>query len=429
MHLSLKDRIARANQTCPDVWAGFLDGLTPLDTPSQRPLGVMVSGGGDSLALLHFLWAWGQRPLEVFCVDHGLNPQSAVWTQKVADICGELGVGFTALKWAGEKPAQGIQAAARQARHSLINEAARTKNIQILCLGHNADDGREAALMRDMGSSVGSPKPWGPSPLWPEGRGLFYLRPLIGICRARLRQWLDHAGIGYVDDPANDNPTYLRARARKALQSDTAHADDMPVPASNRAEKYVLPDYDPLSSSLRFDRQALLEMDTELSRRWLACALVSAGGGNRLPRNDSLSAVHEAIRRGDAVDSCLSGARVWLHEWRVTVGRNSGEFARTPMPPVALRAGETIVWDGRFEITADKMDGEILPLKGLMSQLSAQDVQSLKALPPALRPSVPVWRSGEGGLHLCPYGGQVSGLVFRRFCAHAGLWRSEGDLE
>lgn len=427
MHLSLKARIAQANQACPDVWAGFLSGLTPLNVDSQAPLGVMVSGGGDSVALLHLLWFWAQRPLQVFCVDHGLNPQSAVWTQSVETLCAALGVGFTSLKWQGDKPVTGIQAAARQARHGLINQAARQQGLQVLCLGHNADDGQEAAVMRGMGSSVGAPKLWGPSPLWPEGRDLFYLRPVLGIGRARLRDWLKAAGIPYIDDPANDNPAYLRSRARSALAEAPAAAtetSDLTLPVSATA----MPAHDPLSGSLRFEHKALLDMPVNTARQVIACALVCAGGGVRLPRQDSIWAIYEALRLQEAVNHSLCGARVWMLSGQVIFGRNSGEFTRHPVPPVTLRAGETLIWDGRFEIAAGGSDGEVLPLRGHMRHLAAQDVQAIRALPAALRAGVPVWRDGEGVLHLLPTGGGVKSLVHRRFCAHAGLWRTEAEI-
>lgn len=427
MHLSLKARIEQANQTCPDVWAGFLRGLSPLDADRQTPLGVMVSGGGDSVALLHLLWFWGQRPLHVFCVDHGLNPQSAHWTKTVETLCADLKVGFTPLKWQGDKPANGVQAAARQARHSLINRAARQKGIQVLCLGHNADDGLEAALMRDMGSSVGDPKPWGPSPLWPEGRDLFYLRPVLDVGRTRLREWLRLAAIPYIDDPANENPAYLRSQARRTLGDAPAAMPEHKSPAIALPITAV-PAHDPLSGSLRFEPKTLLDMPINAARHVIACALVCTGGGIRLPRQDSLWAIYEAIRLVDTLNHSLCGARVWMLSGQVIFGRNSGEYARKPLPPVVLRAGETVIWDGRFEITAGRIDGEILPLKDHMRHLAAQDVQTIRALPAALRAGVPVWRDVSGVLHLSPAGGEVKSLVHRRFCAHAGLWRNEAEI-
>jgi tRNA(Ile)-lysidine synthase TilS/MesJ len=86
-------------------------------------VGVAVSGGGDSVALLHLLAQWGQRPMHVFCVDHGLNPKSAEWTQGVAIHAANAGAAFTALKWDGPKPETGLSAAARTARHVLLADA------------------------------------------------------------------------------------------------------------------------------------------------------------------------------------------------------------------------------------------------------------------------------------------------------------------
>ncbi|OYW79895.1 MAG: tRNA lysidine(34) synthetase TilS, partial [Asticcacaulis sp. 32-58-5] len=186
-----------------DIFDGFERYLTP---DSAKPLGVAVSGGGDSVSLLCLLHLWGRRRLEVFSVNHGLNPQGADWCEGVRKLTGRLGHGFTQLDWIGDKPVTGIQAVARQARHGLMADAARSKGIKVICLGHNRDDGIEARLMRDMGSNVSAPDIWSPSPVWPQGRGVFIFRPLLNVPRQVLRDWLTAIGVSWVDDPANDNP-------------------------------------------------------------------------------------------------------------------------------------------------------------------------------------------------------------------------------
>lgn len=388
----------------------------------------MVSGGGDSVALLHLLWLWGRRPLEVFCVDHGLNPQSADWTRRVERLCDALGVGFTPLLWEGAKPANGIQAAARRARHGLINAAAQAKSIQVLCVGHTLDDAREAQTMRGMGSNVGLPRAWGPAPLWPEGRGLFYLRPLMGQSRARLRQWLEAAGIDWIDDPANENETFLRVRARRerAVEASVSPEAIASVPL---LPPELVPEHLEMAAALRFSRAALLRVPEETARFALACAGVCAGGGARLPKTESVAALYRAVKQGVGTVQTLSGARFILTPEHILIGRDSGEFTRKRLGPVKLEARHILIWDGRFEIRAGDETGDILPLKGLGAHLAARDMQSVKALPAALRASVAVWRAEEGRVCLLPLGGRVESLVFRRFCAHAGLWRTEAEIQ
>ena len=71
------------------------------------PVGVAVSGGGDSLALLCLLAAWGRRPLHVFCVDHGIHPDSAMWTRRV---------GAASNNWKIEAAVRDIQESIRQGK-------------------------------------------------------------------------------------------------------------------------------------------------------------------------------------------------------------------------------------------------------------------------------------------------------------------------
>src|SRR6185312_17401447 len=127
-------------------------------------------------------------------VDHRLNPASAEWTGFAAERAARLGVACRAIAWDGRKPATGLPAAARAARHALLAEAARAEGAAVVLMGHTADDVIEAALMRRAGVSAGSPRAWSPSPAWPQGRGVFLLRPLLGRRRAELRALL--AGLG-----------------------------------------------------------------------------------------------------------------------------------------------------------------------------------------------------------------------------------------
>ncbi|HVY33064.1 MAG TPA: tRNA lysidine(34) synthetase TilS, partial [Caulobacteraceae bacterium] len=161
-----------------------------LDRQSRAPLAVAFSGGGDSLALLILARAWAQgagRPVLALTVDHGLQAQSADWTRRAAETAERLGVGFRALKWEGEKPAAGVPAAAREARHGLIAEAARRAGAEVILVGHTLDDQLENALMRAAGQRLGALREWSPSPVWPQGRGLFQFRPLLAQRRADLR--------------------------------------------------------------------------------------------------------------------------------------------------------------------------------------------------------------------------------------------------
>ena len=94
-----------------------------LNGPAGAPLVVALSGGGDSLALLHLAKAWADaagRPLVALTVDHRLQSASAAWSRVAARQAAALGVAHRTLAWSGAKPATGLPAAARAARHALL---------------------------------------------------------------------------------------------------------------------------------------------------------------------------------------------------------------------------------------------------------------------------------------------------------------------
>ena len=354
-----------------------------LDPASSAPLAVGFSGGGDSLALLLAARAWtGARGRTVLAliVDHGLNPLSRAWTEKAARMAASLGVGFRALSWEGEKPAAGLQAAARRARHGLLAEAAREAGASVLLLGHTRDDRIEGGWMRTQGSSVGDPREWCPSPVWPEGRGVFLLRPLLGLGRAELRELLAPAGLDWIEDPANQDPRHLRALARAAAAGGPPSA-----PPAASAGDFVVD----VSGTIRLGRNA--------SRRLLAMACVSAGGGERLPRGEALHRLERRVRAGEGFTATLAGARIEAGE-QILVCRDPGRLAAgaAPLPP-----GVPVIFDGRFELIVHQGGLRVQPLGGLLSRLEKRSRSWLGAFSPSARRTLPAVVEPDGMVS-CP---------------------------
>jgi tRNA(Ile)-lysidine synthase len=399
-----------------------------LDGRADHPVGVAVSGGGDSVALLYLMAEWGKRPLHVFCVDHGINPSSGEWTAGVARHAAAAGARFTALYWTGEKPAAGLSAAARAARHALLAEAARAAGIGVLCLAHTADDIAEAAIMRAAGSSVGAPAIWSPSPAWPEGRGIFLFRPLLDQRREGLRAWLREQGRDWIDDPANDNPASLRARARRqaAGQAGIAAAD----PVQSLPDMIVRTPFDALGL-IRLDRERLLDVPKEAALRCLAAAAVSAGGRDRLPRRDSVARALGAVRTGKTVT--LAGARIE----NGTIVRDFGDIGRNGQPELRIQAGYERVWDGRFVFCLAR-DAVVRPTGTVRGALADTDRARLMTLPAALRTVLPAVDFGQGPVLALPLPGDHCGtehdrsphpcLVLPRYLAATGAVTRESDL-
>jgi tRNA(Ile)-lysidine synthase len=186
-------------------------------------LGLAVSGGPDSLALL--LLAAAALRIEAATVDHGLRPESADEAATVARLCGELGVPHAVLHV--NLSAGNLQAEARAARYAALGEWMEDRSLAVLATAHHADDQAETLLMRlNRGSGVGGlagVRAVGPVP----GTKKLLVRPLLGWRRAELAQIVADAGVEAARDPSNTDDRFDRARLRKALQA----ADWLDVPA------------------------------------------------------------------------------------------------------------------------------------------------------------------------------------------------------
>lgn len=383
---------------------------------SQRPIAVAFSGGGDSLALLLIADAWARdhgRDLVVLHVDHRLQPGSDAWANACRDVAERLGRPFEVTSWDGGKPAAGLPAAARAARHALLAEAARRHGAAVILMGHTADDLAEGAAMRSDGSTTPDPRAWAPSPAWPEGRGVFLLRPLLAARRAALRAWLQAREETWIDDPANANPRFARARARLAGAG---------TPPKEMA-------HEPLRLAEQVTEDAgVLTVPRALfhdpaAARLLAMACVCAGGGARLPATGRVGGLLARLRGVGEVTATLAGARIEADASAVRIFREAGEARRGGL--AAISAGEdAVVWDGRWEVQARGRGLRAAPLRA--AQLPKAQQAALKVFPARARSTLPVL---VGASATCPVidteAGVARSLVGSRLRAAAGLIQRE----
>lgn len=379
---------------------------------SRHPLVVALSGGGDSVALTLIAHAWAReagRTLRLLTVDHGLQAASAGWTAACAALAHRLDRPFQALTWTGPKPATGLPAAARRARHRLLADAARAAGARVILLGHTADDIAEAAAMRADGATTPDPRVWSPSPVWPEGRGLFLLRPLLAARRADLRDWLQARGEGWIDDPANDDPRYARSRARQAgPPAATPAPAEPPLGLAEEATE--------LAGVITLDRAVFRAARASESHRFVALAAVCAGGGERLPPAGRVARAAAALRRDRPFLATLAGSRIEADAETIRIFREAGEAYRGGLSPVRPPG----VWDGRFEIS----DGpEVRRLAGLTRRLPTDQQAWLRTIPAAARGALPAQVGDDGAVTLAP----LASLVGNRLRAAAGRVQREPD--
>lgn len=176
---------------------------------------VALSGGADSMALAAAAGVEGPAlglRVGAVVVDHGLLADSAEVARTAADRAPGLGldpveVVAVEVRASGE----GVEAAAREARHTALSDAAERHGARLVLLGHTLDDQAEQVLL---GLARGS----GARSLsgMPPARGIFR-RPLLGIRRGDTRFACEVDNLPWWDDPMNEDPAFARVRARRAL--------------------------------------------------------------------------------------------------------------------------------------------------------------------------------------------------------------------
>jgi tRNA(Ile)-lysidine synthase len=179
-------------------------------TRDQR-IGVAVSGGADSLALLLLARAAFGAQVQAATVDHGLRPAAAHEAAFVSNVCADIGVAHMILRPPAPLPRGNISARARELRYALLQQWRASHRIDWLMTGHHADDQLETVIMRlNRGAGVGGLA-------GVRARNGNVLRPLLNWRRTELAALVSEAGYAPVDDPSNRDDRYDRARLRKML--------------------------------------------------------------------------------------------------------------------------------------------------------------------------------------------------------------------
>ncbi|OQW47399.1 MAG: tRNA(Ile)-lysidine synthetase [Proteobacteria bacterium SG_bin6] len=206
--------------------------LTALVGPlADRRLGVAVSGGPDSMALLALAAAAFPGQVIAATVDHGLRAESACEAAMVARWCDGAGVPHATLAIADRPGARdNLHDWARRERYRLLGDWAVDGGASLLATAHHADDQAETFLMRAArGSGVA-----GLAGIRANGRikvtrsvpGAMLVfdewivrlvRPLLGWRRRELRALAERASLPFVDDPSNADPRFDRAQYRELL--------------------------------------------------------------------------------------------------------------------------------------------------------------------------------------------------------------------
>ena len=287
-------------------------------------IGLAVSGGPDSLALLLLAHEAIPELVEVATVDHGLRPESAAEAQAVANLCDRLGIPHAILR-PTLAPTGNLQANARAARFAALGEWAGARGLCAIVTAHHADDQAETLLMRlARGAGVRGLAGMRGAATVPGHPALPLLRPLLGWRKAELEAVVAQAGIEPARDPSNLDPRFVRARVRAELA--TAPWLDpaaLAASAAHLAEADAALDW---ATAREWDER-VSPGETALTYRPLAPRavqlrvlerVIATLGHEGIPRGAEIARLHDALSAGGV--ATLGGVRAaaQVDSWRFT---------------------------------------------------------------------------------------------------------------
>ncbi len=367
------------------------------ETGPCEGLGLAVSGGGDSMALLHMLAPEARArgiAVRVATIDHRLRPEARAEAERVARACADLEVPHEILDWTGWEGRGNLQDAARRARRSLLADWARRHGLGAVALGHTLDDQAETVLMRlARGSGVDGLAGMVAAR---ADEGMTWLRPLLGLRRDDLRGWLTARGIAWDEDPSNVDLRYQRVRARDALAAlgpvgitpeglaDTA--DRMAM--ARAALEHLAMDLSTRAVRLRagaveIDAAMLRDAPEETRLRLVSAALRWVGGRDYRPRLNSLRATLDLAGQGQW--HSLAGVLLAQKAGRLWLCREPGR--------VEAHVTAKAAWDGRWRIDGAD-DSAMIGALGQAGLALCRRWRDLGVPRPALLSSPALWRDG-----------------------------------
>ncbi len=310
------------------------------------------------MAVLHVMVqaGWDVRAVTV---DHRLRPAAADEAVFVGRVCSGLGLQHDVLVW-DHGPVKGnVMEAARTARYALMAGWARMQGISHVVLGHTADDQAETFLM-GLHRAAGLDGLTGMRHAWQQD-GVIFARPFLDVSRARLRDYLAHRGLPWVDDPTNADEGYTRIKARRVLDAMKPlgiTADHLARVADNLAmvqsvvrvavTDAVSGSVQTVAGGLAIDLHAFHALQFELQRRLLVGAFAWLSGAIHPPRADAVARVQSAILTG--ADATLSGCRVRVTDADIRILREAKAVA-------GLETPSTAIWDNRWHLDGPHAEG------------------------------------------------------------------------
>jgi tRNA(Ile)-lysidine synthase len=339
----------------------------------QGLLGVACSGGADSMALAHAaIVIAGPSNVVVLTVDHGLQPESAAISERVAAWAKEQGAAAVIEPVTVDADRASVEAAARDARYDALEHLADELGCVAVLIGHTARDQAETILMRILRGT-------GPAGLAgiPSGRARtrtrtrarspepLFIRPLLAIDRADIDAYVAEHTLPVWNDPMNDDATLTRSRMRNEimplLRRENPQVDAALLRLSESAREW-LDAIDAIAAPLAtwpIEVTTLREQPAAIRKRAVSLALEALAIDHDAPHLTAIDELVLAKTAGEVSLALPGGARLVRTYDRIAI---ASDLPITPLAPPA----------GPYELRTWKHGDRMRParLKGRSRKLS-----------------------------------------------------------
>jgi len=366
------------------------------------------------MALLHLLHHWAVDQgveLQAVTVDHGLRKAAADEAKDVGEFCARLGISHTTLHWTGWDGKGNLQDQARRARYRLMTDWAKNRGIEIIALGHTADDQAETFLMRlARGSGVD-----GLSGMQQRRKadGIEWVRPALLLYRQQLRDYLQRHDIKWIDDPSNEDERFERVKARKVMQALAPLGIDVERLAGTaqdlqlarqalafQTQNAAIDIATVQNGDVILNRKKVRFLPPETRGRLLSHALRWVSCAEYRPRRMALVDVENAIHMGKAAT---------LHGCLITPTKTEIRITREHQAVKDMVCLSDAIWDKRWKFTGPHEKGlEIRPL-GEAGLAVCPDWRSTEMPRASLLATPAVWQNQT--LIAAPLAGLANGWV------------------
>lgn len=349
-------------------------GIFGVDFSSRETLGVAVSGGADSIALLTALSRVLPQNigLKAVTVNHNIRPASETEgdAEFVQNYCKSIGIDCVRIDIPRGQVDQiskdfdcGIEDSARRLRYKAFEDFKNRNQVSLICLAHNRNDQVETVLMRFL--SGGDSFALGGIPPKRD----FYVRPLIEISRKEIESYLSHLGVSYRTDSTNFDTAMLRNKIRHRIipmldsefpgwqnsvySLSSKLRDDSFVIESQVQDALKRIDFRQENDLSSFSVLSFSHLPMSVKRRIVYKAVSNAGPDSRIPYYyvDSVCRLTLESEKGWHLTSC--GIRTEFDGTRIYVGKDIKQATETCFSVIIEEPGIFDAGDWRIKVFGD----------------------------------------------------------------------------